>query len=143
MSIVAENELENHLKSITNNRQFEAGLFLSGGTVFTPQTTYNLLTVKEVPITAGGYGRLSYTYSESDINVVVGRATTAQKYFEWIHNGNSTPMRFDTLIIFERIAVQPLDTINVVSIHDLGGVQELTTGGNIARFSLQVNLKTQ
>ena len=96
-----------------------------------------------MPASAGGYTRLSYTYTESDVSVLVSKATTTSKYFEFIHNGNSIPMRFDTFVVFERIAAQPLDIVNIVSIHSLGGVQELTSGGNIARFNLQVNIKTQ
>jgi hypothetical protein len=143
MSVVSEIELEKHIKTITNNRQFEAGLFLSGGTPFTSASDHNSLTTKEVPASAGGYTRLSYTYTESDVSVLVSKATTTSKYFEFIHNGNSIPMRFDTFVVFERIAAQPLDIVNIVSIHSLGGVQELTSGGNIARFNLQVNIKTQ
>ena len=69
MSVVSETELDKHIKSITNNRQFEAGLFLSGGTVFTPTTTVTSLTTKEVPVTAGGYSRLTYTYTADDVQV--------------------------------------------------------------------------
>ncbi len=143
MSVVSETELDKNIKAIVNNRQFEAGLFLSSGTPFSPTTDHASLTTKEVPPSAGGYIRLSYTYTENDVSVLVGKATTTSKYFEFIHNGNSIPMRFDTFIVFERIAAQPLDVVNVVSIHSLGGIQELTSGGNIARFNLQVNIKTQ
>lgn len=142
MSVVSETELDKHIKSITNNRQFEAGLFLSGGTTFTPTTTVTALTTKEVPVTAGGYSRLTYTYTADDVQVLVGRATVVNKYLEWVHNGNANTMRFDTLVVFERIPTQPLDIVNVVSIHSLGSVQELTSGGNIVRFNLSVNLKT-
>lgn len=143
MSVISETELDKHMTALTGGRQFEAGLFLSGGSIFTPTSTNAFLITKEVPITAGGYTRLTYTYGENDVNVEVGKATTAGKYFEFVHNGNSETMRFDTFIVFERIASQPLDIVNVVSIHSLGGVQELTTGGNIARFNLQINLLTQ
>tara|TARA_B100000902_G_C27164980_1_gene840707 strand:- start:448 stop:879 length:432 start_codon:yes stop_codon:yes gene_type:complete len=143
MSVISEIELDKQIKLFTTSRNFEAGLFFANGLSLTASTPYSTFVLKEVSATQGGYARLSYTYTDSDIQILAGKAVTAQKYLQWVHNGNANLMRFDTLVVFERFAAQPLDIVNPVSIHPLGATQELASGGNILRISLQVNLKTQ
>jgi|GEM_PF-2476271 len=143
MALISEAELTSRIKKITVDRTFEAILLNSAGRLFSAVTPYSTLIQYEVASTAGGYERLQFSYTNADVSLAPLGASAITKYITWVHNGNSNPINFDTILFVERIFAQPLPQYNVVAIHSLGLVHTLIDTGDRARFAFRVNLKNK
>lgn len=143
MSVVSGPELVSQIKNIAVDRTFEALLLFSDGNNYNLSTSYETLIADEVADTAGGYQRLEFTFSESEVALFLYGASTSTKYITWIHNGNSESIKFDTILIVERIFAQPLPEYKVIAIQPLGLPYELIDSGDRARFAFRVNLKNK
>lgn len=115
---------------------------LYGGIVtFTANSTYSSLIQYEVPTTAGGYNRIEFTFNSTNILETATGASTETRYLTWVHNGNSVPIDFDTILIVEREFAQPLNNYYVVATHSLGLKYTLIDSGDRARFAFRFNIK--
>jgi len=141
MAVIGGPELVGRVKDITVGRTFEALLVFSDGITFNVTTPYSTFIQYEVPTTSGGYQRLEFSYEDSDISLYANGASTLTKYITWVHDGNPRAIKFDTLLIVERIFAQPLPEYNIVAFQPLGVTYELTDVGDRARFAYRVNLK--
>jgi len=141
MSVISSSELITRTREIVTDRIFE-GILLYGGVVtFTPNTAYSSLIQYEVPTTAGGYSRLEFTFDNQNILETSTGASTQTRYLTWVHNGNATPIEFDTILIVERKFAQPLNEYYVIATHSLGLKYILTDTGDRARFAFRFNIK--
>jgi hypothetical protein len=141
MSVISSSELITRTKEVVTDRIFEAILLYGGPVTFTANTTYPSLIQYEVLATAGGYERLEFTFSPANILETATGASTQTRYLTWVHNGNSTPIDFDTILIVEREFAQPLNNYYVVATHSLGLKYSLIDSGDRARFAFRFNIK--
>lgn len=143
MSVVSGPELISRALGIAADRTFEAILLNSAGKSYSATTTYDTLVLDEVSASAGGYDRLEFTFSDDDISLFPNGASTVTRYITWVHNGNTVPIRFDTILIVERIFAQPLPIYNTVALQPLGITYELIDVGDRARFAFRINVKNK
>lgn len=143
MSILSVQELKTQAQRVVDGRIFEALLLNNTGFPYSSTTAYSTFVQNEVSVLAGGYERLEFSFLPSDIVPSAFGASTVTKYITWVHNGNATPITFNTILIVEKIFAQPLNEYNIVAFHPLGVDYILRRGGERARFAFRMNLKNK
>jgi len=142
MSIISTAELTRHAEVALTERTFEA-ILLNRSIRYSADTSYATFVADEVNTNAGGYSRIEFSFTSSDIVPTSTGASTASKYLTWFHNGNQNPINFDHILVVERTFAQPLPIYTVVSVYDLGFAYSLRLYGERARFSLRFNIKNK
>lgn len=141
MSVISSTELINRAGGVVLDRTFEAALLNVGLNTVTANSDYSTLIQYEVASTSGGYARLEFTFDTSNILETSTGASTDARYLNWIHNGNSESIEFDTILILEKEFAQPTPNYYVVALHSLGLSHTLIAAGDRARFALRFNVK--
>lgn len=142
MAILSTTELNRHARTAVTNRNFEAAL-LNSSRIYSTETAYDVLIQDEVSLGAGGYSRIDFTFSDSDIVTTATGTNTVSRYLTWFHDGTADPYTFDHIMVVERIFAQPLPEYYVVGIYDLGISYTLQLYGERARFALRFNIKNR
>mgnify|MGYP003136797662 CR=1 FL=1 len=106
---------------------------LNSATRFNENSTYNDVTAKEVVAGTGGYARLSYTYTTSDLQPYSKGQPLAQKTAKFVHDGSSG------VIVFTHVALLRLvgSTYSVVAINSVGSTVTLSSG-NTAEIKIKI-----
>lgn len=104
----------------------QAGLVYTRGTYYialtnsttnyTFQTIYSKVQADEVASGAGGYARLSYTYTTSDLQAFVTGQPLAKKIATFIHDGSSGIIDFNYVVLLREVA----GVYSVVGFQSLG-----------------------
>ena len=95
----------------------------------------SLATVEADEITSGdgGYARLSYTYTSSDLETYANGQPFTEKTAEFVHDGSSTEIRFNHIVLLRDVG----GTVSVVGFQVLDEVAVLTNGST-ARIKINI-----
>lgn len=141
MAIVSSAELNSQAEGFLLNRTFQCLLCNNNATAFTASTNYAEIVATEVTAGDGGYQRIEFTYSPTDIADIVAGIITATKRANFVHDGSASRIVFDHFVIVEKITVNSVDTFEVVAVQPLGYIASLDTGGDIAQFAINTRHK--
>jgi hypothetical protein len=141
MALLSSSELAARAENAITSRTFEAVLLNIGTDLLSANSSYTSLVAKEVSTDNGGYTRIQFSFTSSDIVESATGAKTAKRFLTWFHDGTSGEIVFDALLIVERIAAQPLDQYNVVALESLGIPYTLSLAGDRGRFSFSINVR--
>jgi|TARA_B100000085_G_C18542295_1_gene512450 hypothetical protein len=102
----------------------------------TPYTdAVSLATVEtdEITVGDGGYARLSYTYTSSDLATYKNGQPFTEKTAEFVHDGSSTEIRFNHVVLLRDVS----GTVTVVGFQTIDQVAVLTNGST-ARIKINI-----
>lgn len=102
-------------------------------TGYNSATTYSDITADEVTLGDGGYARLSYTYSASDLLAYNSGQPLSQKVAEFVHDNSSTDIIFTHVAVLREVS----GTYTVVGIESVGEVAVLSSG-KTARININI-----
>lgn len=106
---------------------------LDSTTSFDENSTYSDVVAAEVAAGTGGYARLSYTYTASDLQPYSKGQPIALKTANFVHDGSSGD------IVFTHVALLRLvgSTYSVVAIDSVGTTVTLSSG-NTAEIKIKI-----
>lgn len=95
----------------------------------------SLATVEADEVTAGdgGYARLSYTYTASDLEAYANGQPFTEKTADFVHDGSSSEIRFNHIVLLRDVG----GTVSVVGFQILDEVAVLTNGST-ARIKINI-----
>jgi len=105
---------------------------LNSNSGYNSDVTYSDITADEVTAGLGGYARLSYTYSSSDLLAYSNGQPVAQKTANFVHDGSSGDIVFTHVALIRQVG----SDYTVVAIDDVGQTATLSNGN-----TAQVNIK--
>lgn len=105
---------------------------LNSNSGYNSDVTYSDITADEVTAGLGGYARLSYTYSASDLLAYSNGQPVAQKTANFVHDGSSGDIVFTHVALIRQVG----SDYTVVAIDDVGQTATLSNGN-----TAQVNIK--
>ena len=105
----------------------------NSNTAYTETTTYATLQADEVSTSNGGYSRLSYTYSASDVLAYSKGQPLSKKVATFIHDGTSGDISFNYVVLLREVS----GTYSVVGFQKLSELATITTG-NQAKIDISV-----
>lgn len=134
MAILSTAEIRKQAEGILLNRTFQCLLLYNNGVSFTPSATYQDLLDKEVTIGDGGYSRLEFSYTLSDIEDIVAGIVTKTKKAIFIHDGSNNPIVYDHFALVEKKTIDSVVSYSVVAIQPFGFTGRLSKGGEQVEF---------
>ena len=105
----------------------------NSNTAYTETTTYATIQADEVSTSNGGYSRLSYTYSASDVLAYSKGQPLSKKVATFIHDGTSGDISFNYVVLLREVS----GTYSVVGFQKLSELATITSG-NQARIDISV-----
>jgi|TARA_R100000030_G_scaffold31967_1_gene23528 hypothetical protein len=105
----------------------------NSNTAYTETTTYATIQADEVSTSNGGYSRLSYTYSASDVLAYSKGQPLSKKVATFIHDGTSGDISFNYVVLLREVS----GTYSVVGFQKLSELATITTG-NQAKIDISV-----
>lgn len=105
----------------------------NSATVYDSTLSYSTVQADEVTAGTGGYARLSYTYSASDLLAYSNGQPVAQKVANFVHNGSTDDIVFNNIVLLREVS----GTYSVVGFQELGETV-IITNGNIAKININI-----
>ena len=96
-------------------------------------TTYEDLVSKEVPFGSGGYQRLSFNYTASDLAAYSEGQPLQQKIANFVHDNSSQNIVFTHVVVLRKVGTE----FTVVAIESVGETAVLSSGKTA---SIRINL---
>jgi len=93
-------------------------------TDYTPSTTYSTIVSDEVSTSNGGYSRVSYTYSASDVLAYSNGTPLTQKVATFVHDGSTGDINFNYVVLLREVS----GTYSIVGYEKLPGLAIITSG---------------
>lgn len=134
MALLSTAEIRKQAERILLNRTFQCLLLNNNGVAFDASASYASIAAKEVALGDGGYSRLEFTYTSTDIEDIVAGIVTKTKRAVFIHDGSVNPIVYDHFAIVEKTVVNSVTSYSVVAVQPLGVTARLSTGGEEAQF---------
>lgn len=123
MALISANEL-NEQAELAYVRGTYYVLLLNSATEYTSSTTYSDILSDEVTAGTGGYARLSYTYTSSDLLSFNNGQPLSQKIANFVHDGSSSDITFTHVALVREVS----GTYSIVGIEAVGEVAVLSNG---------------
>lgn len=105
----------------------------NSNTSYTEATTYATVQADEVATTNGGYSRLSYTYTASDVLAYSKGQPLSKKVATFVHDGTSGDISFNYVVLLREVS----GTYSVVGFQKLSELATVTSG-NQAKIDISV-----
>ena len=102
-------------------------------TEYTEEVSLADIQADEVTTGDGGYARLSYTYSASDLGTYENGQPLTEKTANFVHDGSSTEIRFNHIVLLRDVS----GTVSVVGFKTLDEVAVLSNGST-ARIKINI-----
>lgn len=102
-------------------------------TPYTDSVSLTTVETDEVTVGDGGYARLSYTYTSSDLQTYSNGQPFAEKTAEFVHDGSSTDITFNHIVLLRDVG----GTVSVVGYQTLNTTAVLTNG-RTARIKINI-----
>lgn len=102
-------------------------------TDYTSTTPLSTVVADEVTAGTGGYARLSYTYSASDLLAYSNGQPLAQKVATFVHDGSSGNITFNYVVLLRDVS----GTITVVGFQKIGETVVLSNG-NFTKININI-----
>lgn len=106
---------------------------LNSSSGYNSNVTYSDITADEVTAGTGGYARLSYTYSASDLLAYSNGQPVAQKTANFVHDGSSGDIVFTHVALIRQVG----SDYTVVAIDEIGQTATLSNG-NTAQIDIKM-----
>ena len=100
---------------------------------YTSTTTYATIQADEVSTSNGGYSRVSYTYSNSDLLAYSNGQPLTQKVATFVHDGTTGNIDFNHVVLLRELS----GTYSVVSYETLPELTTITPG-NQAKINIDI-----
>jgi hypothetical protein len=102
-------------------------------TDYTSSVSYATIQSDEVTAGTGGYARLSYTYSSSDLLAYSNGQPIAQKVANFVHDGSAGDIVFNHVVLLREVS----STYTVVGFQKLADFVTITNG-NFAKINISI-----
>lgn len=105
----------------------------NAATNYTSTTTYATIQSDEVSVSDGGYTRISYTYSASDVLAYSNGQPLSEKVATFVHDGSTGTISFNYVVLLREVS----GTYSVVGFQRLSELAVITAG-NQAKININV-----
>lgn len=103
-------------------------------TDYTSSTTYSTIVSDEVSTSNGGYSRVSYTYSASDVLAYSNGTPLTQKVATFVHDGSTGNIDFNYVVLLREVS----GSYSIVGYEKLAALSTITSG-NKATININFN----
>tara|TARA_A100001201_G_scaffold97738_1_gene84298 strand:- start:3003 stop:3419 length:417 start_codon:yes stop_codon:yes gene_type:complete len=103
-------------------------------TDYTPSTTYSTIVSDEVSTSNGGYTRVSYTYSTSDVLAYSNGTPLTQKVATFVHDGSTGNIDFNYVVLLREVS----GSYSIVGYERLAALATITSGN---KATININFK--
>lgn len=105
----------------------------NASTDYTASTTYATIQSDEVSTTDGGYTRVSYTYTSSDVLAYSNGQPLSKKIATFVHDGSTGTIDFNYVVLLREVS----GTYEIVGFQKLAE-SAVITAGNHAKINISV-----
>lgn len=132
MAVLSQAELIDQAEAVYIQGTYKIALTYNL-TEYTDTVSLSTVETDEVNIGDGGYARLSYNYTSSDLETYSNGQPFTEKTAEFVHDGSSTEIRFNHIVLLRDVS----GTVTVVGYQNLDEVAVLTNGST-ARIKINL-----
>lgn len=105
----------------------------NASTDYTASTTYSTIQSDEVPGTDGGYSRVSFTYTSSDLLAYSNGQPLSKKVATFVHDGTTGDITFNYVVLLREVS----GTYSIVGFQKLSDLA-IITSGNQAKIDISI-----